>query len=106
MAQKENVFTLKKKKVFRFALEEHPETVYELPPLNSLGFEEAELLTELGDETKVSKQGPKIKKFILEHCQGLADEDVSDMEYYEIFNAYATSEGNAKLGESAASQNS
>ena len=106
MAQKENVFTLKKKKVFRFALEEEPEKVYELPPLNSLDFDEAQLLTELGDETKVSKQGPKIKDFILNHCPGLADKDVSDMEYYEIFNAYATSEGNAKLGESQASPNS
>ena len=30
-------FTLKKPKVFRFALEDEPEKVYELPPLKSLG---------------------------------------------------------------------
>ena len=106
MAQKENVFTLKKRKAFRFALEDEPSVVYELPPLKSLGYEEAQLMTELGDDTKISEQGPKVKKFILDHCPALASKDVADMEYYEIFNAYAMSEGNKELGESQASQNS
>lgn len=99
---KEQVYTLKKRKVFKFALEDEPDIVYELPPLKSLGYEEAQLMTELSDDTKISEQGPKVKKFILDHCPELADKDVADMEYYEIFNAYALSEGN-KMGESQAS---
>lgn len=99
-------FTLKKPKVFRFALEDEPEKVYELPPLKSLGYEEAQIMADLGDETKISKQGPKIRKFILDHCPELEKKNIADMEYYEIFNAYAMSEGASKLGESEASRNS
>ena len=36
MANETVNFTLKKPKVFRFALEDEPEKVYELPPLKSL----------------------------------------------------------------------
>ena len=102
----ENVFTLKRPKNFKFALEDEPEKVYELPPLKSLGYEEAQIMADLGDETKIAKQGPKIRKFILDHCPELENKNIADMEYYEIFNAYAMSEGNARLGESGASRDS
>lgn len=100
------VFTLKKRQRFQFALEEDPGKVYSLPPLSSLSFEDAQLMAKLGDETTIVKQGEKIKKFILGKCPELEGKGLEDMEFYEIFNAYAMSEGNDKLGESKASRNS
>ena len=43
------VFTLKKRQRFQFALEEDPGKVYSLPPLSSLSFEDAQLMSKLGD---------------------------------------------------------
>ena len=65
------VFTLKKRQRFQFALEEDPGKVYSLPPLSSLSFEDAQLMAKLGDETTIVKQGEKIKKFILGKCPEL-----------------------------------
>ena len=100
------VFTLKKRERFRFALEADPDKIYSLPPLASLSFEDAQLMAKLGDETTIVKQGEKIKKFILAKCPDLEGKGLEDMEFYEIFNAYALSEGNERLGESKASRNS
>ena len=100
------VFTLKKREKFRFALEAEPERIYSLPPLSSLSFEDAQLMAKLSDESTIVKQGEKIKKFILAKCPDLEDKGLEDMEFYQIFNAYAMSEGKEKLGESKASQDS
>ena len=101
-----DVFTLKKRQRFQFALEEDPSKVYSLPPLSSLSFEDAQLMAKLGDETTIVKQGEKIKKFILGKCPELDGKGLEDLEFYEILNAYAMSEGKDKLGESKASPNS
>ena len=99
-------FTLKSRKGFTFALEDEPEKTYSLPALSKLSFEEAQLMTKLGDEKTIVKQGELIKKFILAHVPELADKGLEDMEYYAIFDAYGTSEGKERLGESKASPNS
>ena len=100
------VFTLKKRQRFQFALEDDPDKVYSLPPLSSLSFEDAQLMSQLGDETTIITQGEKIKNFILSKCPELKNKGLEDMEYYEIFNAYGLSEGKGKLGESEALRNS
>lgn len=89
-----------------FAFASDPDTVYELPALSQLSYEEAKEMQEIGSMTDITEQGPRIKQFILNHAKGLEAKDISDMEFYTIFNLYALSEGGDKLGESKASQNS
>ncbi len=99
-------FTLKKRKDWSFALEDEPKKIYTLPALSGLSYEEADRMKKIGELTEISEQGPMIKEFILRYAPELADKNLGDMEYYEIFNAYGMSEGREKLGESGASQSS
>lgn len=96
-------FVLKKRRDFVFALEDDPETTYTFPSLKSLTFEEAKLMTQIDDEDDVVVKGKMIRDFILSKVPALADKGLSDMEYLEILNAYALSEGRESLGESKAS---
>ena len=89
-----------------FAFASDPDTVYELPALSQLSYEEAKQMQEIGSMTDITEQGPLIKKFILDHAPALKDKNIGDMEFYTIFNEYGLSEGNERLGESGASQNS
>ena len=89
-----------------FAFASDPDTVYELPALSQLSYEEAKEMQEIGSMTDITEQGPLIKEFILSYAPDLEEMGLGDMEYYEIFNAYGLSEGREKLGESAASLNS
>lgn len=100
------VFTLQTARRWEFALEEEPDKVYSLPALDALSYEEGEKMRELGKIEKLTKQGPEIKAFILRHCPALEEKNLGDMQYYVIFNAWALSEGENKLGESKASRNS
>jgi hypothetical protein len=100
------VFTLKKRRDWSFALEDDPKKVYTLPALSGLSYAEADRMKQIGSMTEISEQGPLIKEFILSYAPELADKGLGDMEFYEIFNAYGLSEGKEKLGESAASRNS
>jgi hypothetical protein len=100
------VFTLKKRKDWSFALEDDPKKVYTLPALSGLSYAEADRMKQIGSMTEISEQGPLIKEFILSYAPELADKGLGDMEFYEIFNAYGLSEGKEKLGESAASRHS
>lgn len=99
-------FTLKKRQDWTFALEDDPETVYTLPALSGLAFDEAEKMKKIGSIEDTTEQGPLIKDFILSYAPELAKKNLGDMEYYEIFNAYGLSEGEKKLGESTASRRS
>ena len=99
-------FVLKKRKDFIFALEDDPETVYTLPALKSFSFEDAKEMARIDDEEDIMKKGEMIRDFILRLVPDLKKQDISDMEYIEIFNAYAMSEGRENLGESKASQSS
>lgn len=99
-------FILKKPQAFSFALEDDPETVYTLPPLKGFSFEEGKRMADIDDEADNVKKGRMIRDFILEKIPALADKGISDMQYIEIFNAYASFEGKKELGESKASPDS
>lgn len=99
-------FVLKKRKDFVFALEDDPEKLYHLPALRSLSFEDAQAMTKIDDEKSIVKKGNLIRGFILKYAPELADKGISDMEYFEIFNAYGLDAGRSELGESKASQSS
>ena len=99
-------FTLKKRKAFVFALEDNPEQTYTLPSLKNLSFEDAQTMTKIDEEKNIVKKGNLIRGFILKYAPALADKNISDMEYFEIFNAYGLNEGREELGESKASQDS
>jgi len=96
-------FTLKKRKDFTFALEDNPEETYTLPALKSLSFEDAQTMTKIDDEKNIVKKGNLIRGFILKYAPELADKGISDMEFFEIFNAYGLAAGRSELGESKAS---
>lgn len=99
-------FTLKKRQDFLFALEDNPGKVYSLPPIRSLSFEEAKALAAIDDEKDLMKKGAAIRDYMDRVIPDLKDAKIRDMEYIEIFNAYAMSEGREALGESKASQDS
>lgn len=97
-------FVMKKKKAFTFALEDHPGHTYEIPALSSLSFEDARILTEADKEQDLVQRGKIIREFILKFAPDL--KSLSDMEFFEIYNAYALFVGHAQMGESQASQDS
>lgn len=92
-------FTLNTSNDFTFDLSTEPGTVYRLPALTGLSFEDAEKMGKINEEKSVIKQGPMIKDFIISHNPALADKNLPDMAFYEIFNAYGLSEGREKQGE-------
>jgi len=98
----DGVFTLKKRKNFVFRLEGETET-FSLPSLKALGFEDGQLMTEIDAEDNIVKKGGMVRDFILKYNPALENKDLADMEYFEIFNAYALNEGKS-LGELKASQ--
>ena len=89
-----------------FALEEEPDVVYTLPALRSFSFDEAQEMKKIDDERNIVKKGGMIRAFVLRYAPELEKKKISDMEYLEIFNAFAMSEGRNELGESKASRNS
>ena len=99
-------FKLKKRIDFTFALEGEEETVYTLPSLKSLSFEAAKEMASIDDEKDLVKKGEMIRDFIQQSVPALAEKDLGDMEYLEIFNAYAMHEGEGNLGELKASPSS
>ena len=99
-------FVLKKRKDFTFALEENPETAYTIPALRSLSLEDAELMTKINDEKSVAKKGKMIREFIVRYAPELKEMEIGGMGWFDIFNAYALSQGEQDMGESKASRNS
>lgn len=99
-------FVLKKRRDFTFALETNPEKTYTIPALKSLSLEDAELMTKIDAESSVAKKGKMIREFICRCNPELNDVGLGGMEWFEIFNAYALSQGEQDLGESKASQDS
>ena len=99
-------FTLKKRTDFTFALEADTEKVYHLPSLKILSFEEAKKMASIDEIDDLVKKGEAIRDYILNACPDLKDKGLGDMEYLEIFNAYAMAEGKDSLGESKASRRS
>ena len=99
-------FVLKKRKDFTFALEDTPEKTFTIPALKSLSLEDAELMTKIDDEKKVTKKGTMIREFICRFAPELKEMNIGGMEWFEIFNAYALSQGGQDLGESKASSDS
>jgi hypothetical protein len=91
-------FTLRKHEDFTFVLEDDPKTVYTLPAASNLGFKEAQLMANFGDETTIEKQGELVKEFILKYAPELEDKGLGDMEYYAILNAYIEHNQNQKKG--------
>lgn len=81
-------FILRKREDFTFALEDAPDVIYTLPAASNLGFEEAQLMANFGDESTIVKQGEMVKTFILKHAPELEKKNLGDMEYYAILNAY------------------
>lgn len=96
-------FKLKKRVDFTFALEGDEETVYTLPSIQSLSFEAAKAMASIDEEADLVKKGGMIRDFILKSVPALGDKGLGDMEYLEIFNAYAMHAGRS-LGELKASQ--
>lgn len=89
-------FVLSRRKAFTFALEEDSKTEYSLPPIASLSFEDAKLLTEIDEESDIVKRGGMIRDFILSHCPDLKDAGLGDMEFFTIYAEYGKSLGHAQ----------
>jgi len=89
-------FTLKKKKVFTFCLE-GSKKVYSLPPVTKLPIDQVVLFQKFQDMETV-ETFKAAREFVLGNCPDLADADISDYEYMEIFGAYAKFQSN--MGES------
>jgi len=98
-------FVLKKHKDFVFALEEEPDKLYTIPALRSLDLEEIQALTKIDDEKNLVKKGNLLRDFILRHAPDLKDKNLAGMQFFDIYNAYALSNGK-DLGESQASADS
>lgn len=96
-------FVMKKRKGFTFQLEDDPHT-YTIPALSNLSFADVALLSKADKETDIVKRGKIVREFILTFAPDL--EGLSDMEFFEIYNAYAQTIGRAQVGESQASQDS
>lgn len=80
-------FTLKKKKVFTFALE-GSKKVYTLPPVTKLPIDQVVKFQKFQDMDTMDTFSAA-KEFVLENCPDLADAEIGDYEYMEIFGAYA-----------------
>ena len=87
---------------FSFCLEGKEETLYTLPSIKRLGFEDVDTINAITKETSLKKQGQMCKSFLLKYAPGLKETDISDMEYIDIFNAYSESQAADKkaMGES------
>ena len=88
-------YVLKKKQDFTFAREENPDKVYTLPAFVDLGVDDFTKYF----RTSYANEAEKLKvckEFIIGCVPELAGENISDMEYVFIFNAYASQQG---LGE-------
>lgn len=89
-------FVLKKKQTFTFAREEDPDKVYTLPAFADLGIDD--FTKYFRNSTVNEAEKLKIcKEFILGCVPELANENISDMEYVFIFNAYAGQQGLGEL---------
>ena len=80
-------FTLKKKKVFTFSIEGNKK-VYSLPPVTKLSIDQVVAFQKFQEMDTVDTF-KAAKKFVLENCPEIADAEISDYEYMEIFGAYA-----------------
>lgn len=98
-------FVLKKRRYFEFALEEDTEKIYRIPVLKSLELEEIQNLTEIDDEKDLTKKGNLIREFVFRYAPELKEKNLAGMQFFDIFNAYATNNGK-ELGESSASADS
>lgn len=97
-------FFIKKRKGFEFTIEDDPNT-YVIPAISGLSFEDVNLLTKADKEADLVKRGKVVKEFILKFAPELRG--LSDMIFFEIYNAYANYLGNSsQVGESQASQDS
>ena len=99
MAQKAP-FILTKRNDFQFVLEDDKKKIYTLPAASNLGFEEAQLMKNFGNEDTIPKQGEMVKEFILKYCPELEEKNLHDMEYYGILNAYIEFGQQENMGES------
>lgn len=97
-------FIVRKRRDFVFAIDTAPEQTFTLPDINSFGFEDAKLLTQISEEKDIVNKGKLIEEFLLKFAPALKDMGLSGMEYFEIFNAYGLAMGRNKLGELQASQ--
>lgn len=102
---KTEVFKLQRRTEFKFVLEDDQDKVYSLPSLKALSFEDGQMMTRIDAEDDITKKGGMVRDFILKYNPDLEKKGIADMEYFEIFNAYALREGK-DLGESKASQRS
>ena len=96
-------FVMKKRKGFTFRIEDDAH-VYAIPALSNLSFADVAMLSKADKETDIVKRGKIVRDFILKFAPDL--ENLSDMEFFEIYNAYAQTIGHATMGESQASQDS
>lgn len=105
-------FVLKRKPGFRFKIEGYPEEgaekVFTIPAPSQLSFEDVEKIRKLAETEDVRKHGAAMKSFLLSHCPELEKAINGEMEYMNIFNAYADATKNdaSESGESSASADS
>jgi len=103
-------FVLKRNPGFSFQIEGYPaegaEKVFTIPAPAQLGFEDVERIRKMQETEDVRKHGAAVKSFLLSYCPDLADAIQGEMEYMNIFNAYAAATSEANVGESSASQDS
>lgn len=103
-------FVLKRNPGFKFQIEGYPEEgaekVFTIPAPSQLSFEDVEKIRKLSETEDIRKHGASIRSFLLAHCPDLADAITGEMEYMNIFNAYAAATGGETAGESSASADS
>ena len=103
-------FVLKRNPSFKFQIEGYPEEgaekVFTIPAPSQLSFDDVEKMRKISTTEDIRKHGAAIKDFLLTHCPGLDKAITGDMEYMNIFSAYADATKEPAAGESLASAGS
>lgn len=84
-------YVIKKHPGFTFAME-GADTVYTIPALADLSVQDVVNFDKVAKLNDVTKQCQECKAFILRYAPDLASESIGDMEFVQIFTAYAKSQ--------------
>lgn len=92
------MYIIKDGKPFTFGTAENPEA-FALPAMSRLSFADAKMVSEIEKNTDTEARGRMIKEFIVQHNPAMADMDIGDFQYFNIYSAWAKHEGSEALGE-------
>lgn len=96
-------YVIRKKPGFTFAMEIDPENVYTIPAMGDLSVDDVVMFNKVATNGDVKAKCLECKAFILRHAPELEHEAIGDMEFVNIFTAYAQAQAatnGKKLGES------